>query len=56
MSRDPIRLESTLTRDFIDRAVKMRELQPSDPHVSKLDLVATWILLAGLLVWIIAAW
>lgn len=56
MSRDPIRLESTLTRDFIDRNEKMREFHPRDPHVSKLDLVATWILLAGLLAWIGIAW
>lgn len=53
MKRSVTRIEPYLTRDYIDRAAKMRELQPVDVSVSNLDLVATWIVLAGvgILIW-----
>lgn len=56
MSRDPIRLEPLLTRDYIDRAAKMRELRPVRMSVSTWDLVATWMVVVGLVVWVWCAW
>lgn len=56
MSRDPIRLEPLLTRDYIDRAAKMRELQPRSQAVSAWDLVATWLIVGAVLVWVWVAW
>ncbi|MDE2440878.1 MAG: hypothetical protein KGP14_07615 [Betaproteobacteria bacterium] len=56
MSRDPIRLEPLLTRDYIDRAAKMRELQTVRVSVSTWDLIATWIVLLGVVAWIVMVW
>lgn len=47
MSRDPIRLKPLLTRDYIDRVGKMRELQSTRVLVSTWDLVATWLVAAA---------
>ena len=57
MSRDPIRLEPYLTRDFVSRREKLRGLDGKwDPYISKLDTLCCWIILAGLVGWIYIAW
>lgn len=56
MGRDPIRLEPFLTRDYVDRQQKLAGLCDIDRHVSKIDIAAWWVLLAGLLIWIVMVW
>lgn len=52
-----IRLEPWLTRDYVDRAEKMRSLDLNwDPHIDKLDLVCCWIICIGLVCWIALLW
>jgi len=57
MSRDPIRLEPFLTRDFVDRNAKMNGLSERyDPYITSLDLVCCWIIVGGLVGWIWMIW
>lgn len=57
MSRDPIRLEPFLTRDFVDRNAKMNGLSERyDPYINSLDLVCCWIIVGGLVGWIWMLW
>jgi len=52
-----IRLEEYLTRDYVDRAAKLKDLDGRwDPHINQLDLVCCWIIIAGLVLWCIYAW
>jgi len=52
------RLEPFLTRDYIDRAAKMRSLEgtPWRPLMSKTDLASCWALLLAvlaLIIWVV---
>lgn len=48
--RQPLRLEWSLTRDYINRAEKMREIEQRltrDQVIARLELVAYWTALLG---------
>ena len=58
MSRDPIRLEPFLTRDYIDRAAKMRSFEGRTwrPYMTKKDLVSCWLVflaICALVFWVV---
>lgn len=60
--RQPLRLEWSLTRDYINRAEKMREIEQRlvrDQVIARRELVAYWTVLlgvAGLCGWIYWNW
>lgn len=58
MRKDPIRLEEWLTRDYVDRAAKLRGLQAAHPDLSITteDLVATWVVVALIITWVVMSW
>lgn len=59
MTREPMRLEYDITKDYVDRIERLHGLAEGsrkDPHLAKLDHLA-WIMVLVLLVgWIIANW
>lgn len=60
MRKDPVYIGPALTRDYIDRREKMRELEQrsysTDVSISTMDLVTTWILIVGVCVWVWMVW
>lgn len=59
MRRDPVRIEPYLTRDYVERADKIRDFDESRPielGVTIVDIIATFIALAGLVVLAALVW
>ncbi|WP_413937180.1 hypothetical protein [Nitrospira sp. BLG_1] len=59
MRRDPVRIEPYLTRDYVERADKIRDFDESRPielGVTIVDIIATFIVLAGLVVLVALVW
>lgn len=59
MRKDPIRLEEWLTRDYVDRSSKLSDFavrRPQDPTIATEDLIATVVVLALLITWVVMSW
>lgn len=52
MKNDPMRIEDSLTREYVDRAAKMRALE--DRGELRDPVVARWLMVLDVMGWVLA--